>query len=244
MMRKTVLPILLVAAIAFNATAQTDLSIAYDNYSPGQVFAEDEIAPAFTVTNNGPQALLAGDTLFVTAQINGLPFGLDLLGNYTGIELVNDLPVGGTFSFDPGVLSGSLTLMFFPGATTLDICMVVWGKGLASVDLAGGTFPMDTDGSNNTVCATYDPTATAITERGTAVMRLFPNPATEQVEFIFSDKGAHDVIITDATGRSVLNERVNGTDRWRCDVCQLTAGSYFYTVRNASGVAQGSFVKQ
>jgi hypothetical protein len=229
---------------AFVGAQPTDLSIAYDNYTPGQVFSEDEIAPAFTVTNNGPEALLAGDTLYVTAQINGLPFGLDLLGNYTGIELANDLPVGGTFSFDPGVLSGSQTLVFFPGATALDICMVVWGEGLASVDLVGGTFPMDIDGSNNTVCATFDPTATAITERGAAVMRLFPNPATEQVEFIFGENGAHDVMITDATGRSVLNERVNGTDRWRCDVRLLTAGSYFYSVRGTSGVAQGSFVKQ
>lgn len=240
--RYTALPIALALLTATHA--QTDFAIAYDNYTPGQVFTEDEIAPAFTVTNHGPETIPAGDTVYITVVINGMPFGLDLLGNYTGIELENDLPPHGSFNYDPGVLSGSMTLMFFPGATSLEFCMTVWGRGLAAVDLAGGTFPLDTDGSNNTVCATYDPNATSVAELDIMTTEVFPNPTSELVVFAFRTSGAHDVRITDATGRTVANERVNGTDRWHLDVRALPAGTYLYLVRSAAGTAQGRFVKQ
>lgn len=236
------------AAISFVVLAathaQTDFAIAYDNYTPGQVFADDEIAPAFTVTNHGPETILAGDTVYLSVIINGMPFGLDLLGNYTGLELVNELPPHASFSFDPGVLSGSMTLMFFPGATSLEFCMTVWGKGLAAVDVVGGTFPLDTDPLNNSVCATFDPNATSIGEQNVLTAHLFPNPSTDAVEFMFRTSGMHDVLITDATGRVVLREQVTGTDRWRVDVRAYAPGSYAYTVRSGTDLAQGRFVKQ
>ncbi len=217
-------------------TGGTDLAVTLDNYTPGEIFSEDNIELAFTITNNGPVGYVTGDSIYLSASINGTYFGLDLTGTSTGLELEQDLPVGGTLNFDPGPISGALTLLFFPGATTLDLCIIVWGEGLASVDLAPA-FPMDTDPSNNTQCVTFDPTFTGVSEQDAQIVSVYPNPASDLVTFMTSGR-TYDLALNNAAGQVVHATRSTAQERILLNVDGFAPGVYTYSLSNSTGVAQ------
>jgi hypothetical protein len=235
-MRTSLLTIFLYCS-CLASLAQTDLSVELDNYAPGEVFSEDAIELAFTISNIGPVGFVTGDSIRVSATINGQYFGLDLLGTSTAIVLAQDLPVGGSFSFDPGPLSGSQTILFFPGATTLELCVIVWGKGLAAVDLAPA-FPLDLDPTNNTACATFDPSATGLDDMpGLPVVNVFPNPAQGLVVFGTNAFG-YDLVLNDASGHVVFTTKVTGQERLRINVDGFAPGLYLYSLSAAGSVVQ------
>ncbi len=133
-----------------------DFTTTYVNYTAGQVIKEGNVEMAFNLVNNSDLTFPAGTELMVSARIAGQLYSLDLTNaNPTAVELTSAWAPGTTFSFNPGFLDGATTL-FFLGQTSGDFCIVVWGVGDTSVG-EGGTFPDDTDGSDNEVCVTFDP---------------------------------------------------------------------------------------
>lgn len=139
---------------------QNDFSVSLNHYPNGSIITNDTIKTNFTIKNKGPQTFNAGDTIYVSAKLNGMYFGTDLIGDKTPVLLTSNLGVNDTLQLGSGYLLASQTLFFFPGDTTLNVCYVVWGKGIASVDMITPSFPTDNNPSNNISCVTYDPNAT------------------------------------------------------------------------------------
>jgi len=240
---KNIFTTLVFIAATFTLSAQGNLGITFANYTNGQVFSNDTIKTAFVIKNHGGAMYHTGDTLYVNARINGTLRSLDLFGtNATPIILTKMLHGGDTLQYNPGNLSGSQTLPFFPGATTLDVCMIIWGRGIASVS---PTYGGDTDTTNNTTCATYDPSFTSIQHVSAAEIGLhvYPNPATNVVQFstvAFND--VKELLFTDLNGRVIeaFNKLQSSTTAFSTG--SWSNGIYFYQVRMNDGkVSTGKF---
>jgi len=215
-----------------------DLGIQYNNYTNGQVLNSGDVQRAFTVTNYDSIPLSTGDTIYVGAKINGTYYKLDLSGSGANpIILTQNVPMNGTFTYNPGNLDGAGTLTNL-GVTSADICVVVYGKGLASV---GSSFPKDKVSSNNTSCVTYNKTATGISSlsgsNALTDVKVYPNPAVNEVNFEFSKTGLEKITITDLTGKvikviTIINakETVNISD--------LENGVYLYIISSKDAIVK------
>lgn len=242
----TIVLTFLTLLFTLNVSAQSDLSVHYMNYSNGEVIATDTIYTDFYLKNHGNTNYMVGDTIYVSAKINGTYFGLDLMGNKTAIVLEDHFHTGDSLIKTTGYLIGSQTLLFFPGATTLEMCVIVWGKGLASVDVTNGTFPLDSEPSNNTTCVTYDPSQLSIIPLEQKNIAVYPNPATDAVTFDFGTSGNYKVQITNTLGQIVSLVTITGEANKMIYISSLDAGLYQYSIFDANGQrsAIGKFIKQ
>ena len=87
----------------------------------------------------------------------------------------------------------------------------------------------------------YDPVdiSTGVQAMGATDAQLFPNPADEMVFIRVPDRSAGDMIVTDATGREVLRQRVNGASSVvELNTARLANGTY--TLRLAGGTSSWS----
>ncbi len=133
-------------------TDSTDLSIRFTTYVPGTLYPNDTIRNVFEITNHGPTVLRAGDRLRTACRIGGITFALDLIGEGpTDLVLPNDLPVGGTYTHNPGYLLGGSLLDYFV-TDTVQLCVLVYGFNQAAADPG---FPADPVPGNNTACLRY-----------------------------------------------------------------------------------------
>lgn len=133
-------------------TDTTDLSIRFTTYVPGSIYANDTIRNVFEIMNHGPAVLHAGDRLRTACRIGGITFALDLIGEGpTDLVLPNDLPVGGTYTHNPGYLLGGSLLDYF-ATDTVQLCVLVYGFNQAAADPG---FPADPVPGNNTACLRY-----------------------------------------------------------------------------------------
>lgn len=212
----------------FTTQAQTNLSIEYANYTNGQTFSNDTIKTAFIIRNVGTTMFHTGDTLYVNARINGNLRSLDLMSSApTPIILTGMLHGGDFMNYNPGILLGSPTLALFPGATTLDVCMIVWGKGISSVS---PTFGGDVDTNNNVTCVTYDPAYTGISSIANSKMNLqvYPNPATNEITFDMENSNQLEkLLIMDIHGNLVKEIAKNSIAK-QVNLDQLNNGFYLY----------------
>ena len=231
-------------AISFAVNAAGNLGIQFMNYTSGETFSNDTIKTAFVVKNYGGAMYHTGDTLYVNARINGSLRSLDLFGsNASPIILTKMLHGGDTIQYNPGNLSGSQTLPFFPGATTLEMCMIVWGKGIASVS---PTYGGDSDTTNNTTCATYDPNfGTGIQNISASEIGLsvYPNPATSVIQFktaLFNEVKELQIIDLNGGVIETINKLQSATTVFSTNL--WSNGIYFYQVRMNDGqVTTGKF---
>lgn len=67
-------------------------------------------------------------------------------------------------------------------------------------------------------------------------LQLYPNPANNKVMVVCTDKGKHELTITDVTGRIVYNADIE--ERAYIDVQPWPKGIYYVVVRNAAGDRQ------
>lgn len=224
-----------------------DLAISFDNYASGTFTDNDTLFLGFTVKNNGPDALLAGDTLYFSSRINNTYMGLNLIGTETPHILSADLNAGDSISINPGYLISATTLAFFPGAETLNVCVVVWGKGISSVDLAGSSFPADYNPANNTACITYDPDlyVSAETFADMPQVSVYPIPASSWLTFSFSQGGTYGISITNTLGQTVERIQTVQESQTQIDISGLRSGLYFYRITMGNKeIAAGKLIKQ
>ncbi|MCB0770651.1 MAG: T9SS type A sorting domain-containing protein [Flavobacteriales bacterium] len=66
------------------------------------------------------------------------------------------------------------------------------------------------------------------------LLRLFPNPATGSVRISGLPEGLVDIVMTDASGKQVQRQQLNGTDR-RISVDDLAPGVYVLSATMVSG---------
>jgi hypothetical protein len=240
---KKILALCIAISLSLGLQAQTDLSIQLANYTNGQSFSNDTIKTEFIISNLGTTMFHTGDTLYVNARLNGDLKSLDLMSaNATPIILTGMLHNGDTMHYNPGVIYGSQTLPFFPGDSTLEVCMIVWGKGIATV----GNYGSDANTANNISCATYDPSLTTGVQnidKENFVLSIYPNPVSEQLFFELKDAAQISSLqIVDINGHIV--ERIqNPTQSPVLNVSSWSNGFYFYQLQLADGkIANGKIV--
>ena len=216
--------------------AQNDYAVHLGAYENGSMIMSDEIETRFVFVNEGPAHLEVGDSLYVSARINGGYYGLTLLGTQTAIVLTEHMMPGDSLEYDPGALSGPSTMMFFPGDTAIEFCIVVWGIGIDAVDLTP-SFPDDTQPDNNTACATWDPDwedLVDISSAQPAELKLWPNPAQEMVYMQFSTTQGAMLHLISMTGELISSVPVSGND-YLLPVGNLSPGAYIIDILSEDG---------
>jgi hypothetical protein len=233
-----------IASITFNPNLKGNLSITYVNYTNDQTSSKDTIQTKFIVKNIGQTIFKTGDTLYYSTKINGIYYGLDLLGNKTGLVLKKNLNLNDTLHINKGYLLGKQTLAFYPGATTLGVCVIVWGKGLKSVDLTP-KFPEDIDSTNNTACINFVPAAVTNINVTNPISKLkvYPNPSIDRMNLEFEKEASRLISILDITGKEIL--KITSTEtKVSVHVSDLSSGIYYIKViENGDSLKQGKFVK-
>lgn len=223
-----------VACMTYNPDAHDDLEVAYQNYQNGEITAGDTLRYAFDITNHGRTSFKAGDTIYASIRLNGQYFALDLLGTETAIVLTQDLGLGGSYSYDPGYLIGSQTLLFFPGAATLESCLTLWGRGAAAVDLSPA-FPWDDDSTDNVTCMLYDPTFVAVD--APHVDRVYPQPARDVLNLDIWQGQAEMVEVRNLAGQIVGRASVTSA-HVELPVATLPDGIYLISLIGHGDTAQ------
>lgn len=84
--------------------------------------------------------------------------------------------------------------------------------------------------------------SSASIEEGSAVAKVYPNPANDVLNMVSSVE-ATSVSIIGMDGKVIATQTVNGTTT-SVDVANLNAGVYFYEVATAQGVIRNTFVKK
>ncbi len=217
---------------AFVPADSFDIAVRYDNYASVSQTNADTLFLNFTLFNNGSNNFHTGDTLYLSSRLNGMYMGLDLLGTETPYVLTADLNAGDSLKINPGFLVAQETLLFFPGFTTLETCVVVWGKGKSSVDIVNGTFSLDTHPADNIACVTYDNTITAVKNQKLSNINIhvFPNPAEDKFTLNFSQQGEYTITLTGITGSILKSIETGMLSQVQMDVNQLEKDIYFCNV--------------
>lgn len=231
-------------ALAFCAASLSFGQISYDLQldlvtptSGSTVPGTAAVSVDFTLTNNGPDAIPSGDTLFfiytdgtgtavfsltnISLQASGFILQADLT---SGGSISASANLGGPFSFD---LSA-----FANGETCNVVCI---GSGSASLS---GTDPNELDPLNN-----FD---SFIVSQSSGINELnaetfvYPNPAINILNVKTSEEVASITIV--GLDGSIVSNSVFST---QVDISTLEAGVYIYQVVMTSGATVSSkFVKQ
>ena len=244
---KTIFTIISVIAFTIMSKAQVNLGVEYAKYTNNQTFSNDTIKTEFIIKNYGSTMYHTGDTIYVNAQINGVPFSLDLMSsNATPIVLTKMLHNGDTVHHNPGYILGSATLAYLAmmGApsSTLNVCIIVWGKGLATVSNYGA----DINTANNITCVTYDPSQLGIQDAPVLLTNVFPNPVSNLASFQFAESGNYHICILNALGQQVSEKCVINDAIQTVDLTSFAEGLYTYTVLGENGqvLSNGKFIKR
>jgi hypothetical protein len=231
-------------ALALCATSLSFAQISYDLQldlvtpaSGSTVPGTAAVSVNFTVTNNGPDAVPMGDTLFfvytnaVGSQVYSF---VNVLGQASGFILAAPLAngsslsatdLGGPFSFD---------LSAFPNGETCNV--VCLGSG--SVVLAGTGDPNDTNPVNNFDSFIVNQTS-GLAELNAGIV-VYPNPAINALNVEASEAIA-SITVIGMDGSIVSNSEFSS----QVDVSTLVSGIYVYQVTLSSGaVVTNKFVKQ
>ena len=73
--------------------------------------------------------------------------------------------------------------------------------------------------------------------------QLFPNPATDELNILFSQQGNYEVKIVDELGREVFS-RATSIQHPTFNIQHLFSGIYFVSVKSKDGIATEKFVKE
>lgn len=235
---KKFLPFLGVILAGHTATAQTQIrnaDISVEITSPADnvtIPAGDSLYLSFDYTNNGPDMLPAGDTLFFFS-------GGIVLYSY----LNADLPVGGGISMNDMVYYHNPTNEPITGS----FCMLHIPQSAVTYPNGGGmaqTTYQDNNPLNDTACirATLETTPSSLkaVKAPKNQFEIFPNPASEKLFVNLLQNGSEVTIsIINNLGQVVSTKQVNAAqEKAELDVAQLPAGIYF--IRQVAGAANAS----
>ena len=85
------------------------------------------------------------------------------------------------------------------------------------------------------------PVVLAVTEPAASKVRLYPNPATNELT-IQTDGSYHTITVSNSLGQQLMQQPLNG-QQTRLSIQQLPAGLYYVTVRGDNGTSVQKFVK-
>lgn len=228
---------LAVAMIASTSLfAQYDVQVNCTNPADGAtVVGSAALNVDFTVTNAGPNAIPAGDTIWFSYAIGTDIYDLDGTPSAaTGIILpATGFPVGQNIT---AAMLGGLVLDLSQMTAQSDICVICWGIN-GAIDLPSD--PNDTDNTNNISCFTATPMPGAGIEENTISTSVYPNPANDVLNIVASEQ-IENVVILSLDGKVAATSTSSTVE-----VGNLTSGMYIYEVTTTSGkVSRDTFMKK
>lgn len=201
-----------------------DMEIHIDEPADGTVVQSGSL-PLLTVsiTNHGPDDLVAGDTIFII-----LPEGL-FYPTVLNQPIPNNTKVA--------VVPAQLELPKVDSITSVDICVRVLDDPSSQVTSGGNsvTFSyIDSNPANNEIChtITIEPEASSIANTGlrTGVIQPYPNPASQVMHIpVDADLNEHvHIRILDLSGKAVLSQSFKAQQQASVEVNvgQLREGIY------------------
>jgi hypothetical protein len=226
-----------------NAFAQRTVDVETTLTSPAtgaSVVAAQPFSMSFTVKNNGPDVVKAGDTLIFVLVIGNQA----QLPTARVVATTDDIAVGASKSYTvPGLSisggqSGSLTLC------ALVILTQQSGTDNVKDDVLGG---------NNVSCAVvnYTTSATGIFDDykvNEIASRIYPNPVHASgavIQFEAQDGAEAQISIYDVTGKAVVESTVvasGALNSFEVDASLLENGIYVYEVRTSNMVTRNKFI--
>ncbi|PWH86457.1 T9SS type A sorting domain-containing protein [Brumimicrobium oceani] len=226
-MKKLLLSFIALATASLTI-AQKDISVQLDSPVTGDVIeAGVDFNLTFTVTNNGPSAMVVGDTVAFGITVDGQ----DVLGGFFLMDRTNgDVPVGGTFDF-----TTPLSFPQVPDNNDHDFCVMV----LLQDSDSSNVIVTETDMLNNMSCSTitFDGGNVGVETEGDVIANsaiVFPNPAVAEVNFEFTGSEVTELAIYDLNGAAVYTTTsVSKTEK--VNVSNLESGIYIYKVKYADG---------
>ncbi len=244
-MNKLLLPILLISfsSLNYSYAQQRSINLKMLVSAPvnGAEFQKGAPIPLkLGVENLGPDALKAGDTLFVI-----MPDEKSQL-----ITLPQPLASGQTAIFVDAVINIEIDR-----TSTIDVCAEVIADPSTSVQINGQSVSIsyiDPDAANNKTCnrITIKVPSTAINDVITdETLAIYPNPATTSVYLPIDKPGDKTVSITDITGRKILQNRFTesqtaGRSELDLNISQLPEGLYVVELNDGKSIRKGKLQVQ
>lgn len=240
-LRKILIPAFLFAGfIQVNAQQRTcDMQVTLLEPAPSAVinaFAQYNIR--VNIVNNGPDTLFTGDTLYYNKPSQPL-------FDYTRYILTQPVNPNDNVTLTLETLSNVNTNQ---QDETMDYYIYV-----KSNLLNNGAFIDTTNDANNYDVNTNvtfkpcQPTAVNDIENNKNVLKLYPNPASTQINFnIEASNRLLEATICDISGRKVLNNTCNpkAASEYSLDVSGLLPGMYLVQLQTDKGIATGKFIKK
>lgn len=237
-MKKLLLSVALFATTLSFGQVSRDLEAVLSTPASGAVVAPGSISVEFSIKNNGPDAINAGDTIYF-----GYTVGQDIFSFDGTINQVEGAIIPAGFSIPAGQslpwsvltqVGGTITIDMTNQTTVQTICAIVLGVGSGALTAAGDA--ADAVQDNNFDCFTVNPNASL--DENSLSASVYPNPATDVLNIKMNEEVA-SVVITTLDGKTVATETSNSVN-----ISELNTGMYLYTITGVSGkVAKGNFVK-
>jgi len=238
-MKKLLLSVAVLATTISFGQANRDLRAQLITPASNAVVAPGTISVEFNIVNNGPDAIVPGDTVYFGYSIGQNIYSFDgTVNQVVGAIIPTGFTVAAGQSIPWAVLTqvagGGISIDMTAQTTVETICAVVLGVGSASVSATGD--PADSNMGNNFDCFTVNPNA--FLSENVIAATVYPNPASDVLN-IKMDEEIASIVITTLDGKIVVSESSN-----TINISELNAGMYLYTINAASGkVAKGNFVK-
>ena len=220
-MKKVYLSII-ACAFALASTAQHDIEATLVTPVSGSSVSGGVVTVNFDLINNGPNDLVAGDTIYFGYTIGTTPYDLTgASGSASGSILTANVPMG------QGLSTGDFTVDLSGAADGESVCGIIYGMGSASLSTGD---PNETDPTNNTDCFTVQNTS-AISELS------FENAVsvvtTNNFVTISSDNIENlDYNVYDLSGKVVASGEFNSTVQ--LETGNFNAGIYIVNVSNGT----------
>jgi len=228
---------LLLATTAQAQIRQTNLQVQLVSPTANQVYNfGDTVKLSFTLKNNGPDVLRAGDTLVFSHSLSQNPAAI-LVG-----QLTNNADLASGATTPAAIIAQAKNNNTTGSDQTASICIVALNINTAGLTINGNPFNVtwnDSDTANNRSCATAtlkkQPTSGIFeTGSGYAALVLSPNPAQDKVSFTLDlDKpGQVTLYIRDIQGREVIRRdygkaAAGAGKHFDLDLTSLKSGMYF-----------------
>lgn len=149
---KKIYTLIALAAFTFSATAQADFAVNLVSHTVGDTDDSDPLLFQFEVENVGSTTMAIDDTIFVGLSFDGAPLQVTLVGGFTGYFLTEELGPGDVFT----VPDLNIDWLDQDVETTIEVCAMVYGSGVASIAGPGPTaleaIAGDDDITNNSAC--------------------------------------------------------------------------------------------
>lgn len=232
-----------IASNAQDTLRHSDISVQIIAPADGAVIPHGDSAfLSFVYTNNGPDTLPAGDTVFFLT-INGIVF-------YS--KLIQDFGVGETFEYD------DILYVTNPADTELNIDLCLTQLKQSDVVYNDGGVPattyVDTNAANDTSCVSITlagapPSGIFDNTKKNNTLSLYPNPAKDWVFINTANTNFKDdvnITIVDIAGKIIQqiqpHDYIFSGGQYRIKTDQLSTGVYFIKVQNKNNTAIGKLM--